>query len=315
MSTYITRRLPNSTESRYAALFNADNANTLAGANTLLRTATITEMGNALTNFGAARLARQTAKIALNANTPLKNTAIRALRVKVSKFIQHLNDMIDDGSSGFQPSDRGYYYIEESDAAVPDLSAEGDVLAWGLKVKDGETARIAAGGTALTQPALADVTAAYNAAKAAYNTQLTLAQTYNAKQEDVTALNLSTDGTIKKIWAEVESASADDPDAGSRRAKAEAWGVVYVTVQEKEVTVKAQAFDIDTQQPIGGVEITSPAADLELYTDDDGQVTAKSNYIGPDVMTAEHPEYDTLVKNVTYAAGDLEVVFLMKKKP
>jgi len=297
MST-TSRQLPRSVESIWKAISMAKNKkDSTPPANNVFRAATALKLDDAFIDFGQARQARVDAKVAYTGNTPIKNAAISRLRMFNSQFIQHLNDAIDRGD--ITPNSRGHYHIDENDGAVPSMVKEQDVMTWAKNIIDGEAARLALGGTALMQPSAADISALRGDAQLKLNTQSTLYEAYNAAQEELKMLMGYADVLVREMWAEIESAFAGDLDAGSRRTKAEQWGVVYVTIGAKKNKIQVTVLDSVTNEPIENAIVDFNLAGLEMTTASNGVAVGFEDFVGEDTLTISHLDYVTQVIPVT----------------
>lgn len=297
MST-TSRQLPRSVESIWKAISMAKNKNdNTLPADTVFRAATVLKLDNAFTEFGQARQARIAAKFAYTTNTPVKNAAVNKLRTYCSLFIQHLNDGIPQGF--ITPQNRIQYNIDENDGAVPNMVKEQDVIMWANNIINGEAARVALGGTPLSQPSAAEISALRGDAQLKLNTQSTLYEAYNSAQEELKTLMGFADVLVREMWAEIESAFAGDPDAGSRRTKAEQWGVVYVTIGPKKNKVQVTVLDSVTNEPIQDAIVEFALAGLELTTASNGVAVGFEDYVGEDTLTVSHLDYVTQLIPVT----------------
>lgn len=270
--------------------------NTPASGN-VFRGVTVVKLNDAFTDFGLKRQARMDAKVAYNGNTPVKNAAISKLRMFNSHFIQALNNAIDRGE--ILPNSRGHYNIDENDGAVPNMVKEQDVMTWAQNIVNGEAARVALGGVPLTQPSAAEIQALRNDAQLKLNTQSTRYEAYNLAQEELKALMAQADVLVREMWAEIESAFAGDLDAGSRRTKAEQWGVVYVTIGAKKNKVQVTVLDSLTNEPIENAIVDFNLAGLEMTTASNGVAEGFEDYVGEDTLTVSHLDYVTQVIPVT----------------
>jgi len=293
-----SRQLPRSVESIWKAISMAKNKkDSMLPGNLVFRPATALKVDEAFIVFGAARQARLAAKFAYTTNTPVKNAAVNKLRSYCSLFIQHLNDGIVQEIT--TPQDRVLYNIDENDGAVPNMVKEQSVMTWALNIKNGEAARVALGGTPLTQPSAAEIEVLRLDALAKLNTQSQRYEAYNAAQEELKALVADADVLVREMWAEIESAFAGDPDAGSRRSKAEQWGVVYVTIGPKKNKVQVTVLDSVTNEPIENANIDFALAGLELTTASNGVAEGFEDYVGEDTLTVSHLDYVMQVIPVT----------------
>lgn len=312
MST-ISRQLPRSVESVWQAIRVAkQKKDSIPPADNLLREATSNTLDSVFDSMGTMRHNRLLAKEAYTANTPLKNEAIAKLKMFISHFIQHLNDAIARGE--IDRSKRVLYNLDENDATVPVMSRAQDVVDWGDNVVQGEADRVAAGGTALSQPSAAQIATLLADAKDKLVVQSKYYTEYNSAQEELQTLLAEVAKFVRQMWAEIESAFAADPDAGSRRAQAEPWGVVYVSVGDKKITVTVRVEDSVTHEPVEGAICEFDKAGFELITNALGQATTTEDYVGPDTLSVEHVDYITQTKAVVFSSDqNLDILIHLVK--
>lgn len=220
-----TRRLPKTDDQRSTALTvcNLKYQATAAPAR-LITAAQFSTLGAVLSPWRAARdtlgplLATQTAK------TALCETCFTITARVISHFIQVLNFAIERGT--LPASVRAFYELPVGHAEVPLLTTTAGVLEWAGKLAVGEAQRIAAGGTALAWPAIAEVNTAAAALQNNETLQSNAKDAYDLGQEDVAAQRPAVDDLIKDLWDTIEYNLRND-DASSLRRKAREWGVVY----------------------------------------------------------------------------------------
>lgn len=298
----ITRQLPRSLDSRYEVLGAArTKRDSLPPANSVLRAQTSTDLDDFFIHLQTARAQRLAAKQVYVANTQSKNVLVKKLRMFTSHFIQNLNHAIE--REEITADARVFYNLDENDATVPAMLKEQEVITWAQNVVTGEANRIAAGGTALTQPSAAQIGTMLTATSAALAQQSLLYEAYNAIQEQLASHYTELDNFIKKLWAEIESAFADDPDAGSRRVKAEQWGIVYRT-QGNPVAVNIEVLDATTNEPLQDAEIAFQQAGFEVSTAENGNAQIHTTYVGTDTVTIEHLDYTTQTQAITLKEGE-----------
>lgn len=298
----IVRQLPRSLDSRYEVLQDAiAKRNSVPPAQNVLRTETSARLDVIFGNISAARTARLHTKQAYVANTPSKNALIKKLRMFVSHFIQNLNHAIE--RQEITAAARVFYNLDENDTAVPGLTKETDVTTWARSIVDGEASRVAAGGTALVQPSAAQIELLLTETQTSLALQSNLYEAYNAAQEHLANHYEEIDNFIKKLWAEIESAFAEDPDAGSRREKCEQWGITYRS-QGNPVTVNIEVLDSVTNEPLEGAIATFAQASFEVSTAANGNAQIQTTYIGTDTLTVQHLDYTTKTQAVTFTEGN-----------
>jgi hypothetical protein len=245
------RQLPYTTPSRYNALRNAKTKKDNTPGQTVIQPATVLKLDAAEPQLKALILAANLAKNAQTAATDIVDPLFISCRMWYSQLIQHMNDAIDRGE--FLPTVRALYGINVSDATVPKIDSYDDLKTRGQQLIDGEAARIAAGGTAMTFPTVADFkTLQFDPFNAKLVLQSTAKDAYDDSLEAIENKNAEFDELILRIWNEIELAFSNEAFP-SRRRNAREWGVVYVPNKGEKVqlavpaasTVSAEDFNIE----------------------------------------------------------------------
>lgn len=219
------RRLPNTDATRFSALqtckLKADDtdaaARPISAENFTKLTAVYGQFKDALGEQAAA-LSNQTKA------TSESSTAFNMARQFISHFIQTFNMAVD--RNVFPATDRAHYQLDVSGGSLPPLASEADVLLWGDRVIAGEAKRVAAGGTAIPFPSIAEVSGAFDNFKAKRAVKSQRSEVMDADEEAVAALRPDVDALVLDLWEEIEFAFRRQP-AASLRNKAREWGVVY----------------------------------------------------------------------------------------
>jgi hypothetical protein len=155
----------------------------------------------------------------------------RMLRLYIGHFIIGLdNAMLREEVP--KSSDRAHFQLPLDARALPKLTTDEDLLQWAKNVVAGETARINAGGTALSNPSAAQVQNQLNSFEPLCKELTTTRTAYDDAQEAVAAVWQETDELLKDIWDEVLFHFRKDQPPSLRR-KAREWGLVYRENQKK----------------------------------------------------------------------------------
>ncbi|MDT8402123.1 MAG: hypothetical protein RQ743_10540 [Bacteroidales bacterium] len=112
-------------------------------------------------------------------------------------------------------------------SALPTLATEKDVIFWGRKIIEGETARMREGRTPVTNPTMAVVKVHFENFLDAYHFQKTLQKRTGECSDKISELREQVDDLIVNLWNEVENSFSDLPDE-EKRSEAEKYGLVYV---------------------------------------------------------------------------------------
>ena len=132
----------------------------------------------------------------------------------ISVFVQNVNFYIR--LKKLIPADRLYYKMDASDDKVPDVRSEADTETWINNIINGEEARIAAGGTGLAFPPLAELKAAHNNWKAKRQQQSDLKDLARKEGLDVVNGFKPMLFTVTDIFDEIEFANRKLPIEASR---------------------------------------------------------------------------------------------------
>lgn len=148
-------------------------------------------------------------------------------RLYISHFIQVLNFCIARGE--LKPSARTFYGLEETDAKVPSLLTEQDLLQWGEKLITGEQSRISSGGgNPIYCPSIALVKVNYENFKENYTRQKQFQNNSARESSNVAQYRDEADALILEVWNEVERYFEGVKDEEERRYMCEEYGLVYV---------------------------------------------------------------------------------------
>jgi hypothetical protein len=150
---------------------------------------------------------------------------LKKAKLYVSHFIQVVNMAIVRGE--LQPSVRGFYGLDEDFTRLPILNTELELLEWGKKIIDGETARKMQGLSPITNPTIALVRVHYDNFVEAQKFQKMLQKNHSRALTNLSDLRTEADDIILAIWNEVEDFYKDLPE-DIRREKAQEYGLVYV---------------------------------------------------------------------------------------
>lgn len=267
------RLLPNSNISRYRALKAMNDRKAVtAPADVPIIPATIARFDTFYPGYKTKYLAVQAALTSQSGLTNQIKTAKILAGFFVADMIDALQNAIRRGT--FDASVRGLYGLPVTEALRPEIITEQQVLDWGERVHDGETARIAAGGAPITFPSLAQVDAAVNAFKTLNLNQAAAKTTYDNAQEALAADNVEADKLILKMWNEMEAAF-DEGNKPSVRRKCREWGVVYVAsagevLSPDEFSITGKLSDSVSGVVLPNVLVHVQETDAFFTTDEQG---------------------------------------------
>jgi hypothetical protein len=303
----ITRKLPNSDIGRQNALDRAFGKQaSMPPAVQVLNPATVSRLNVAKPDYTTALTDRANAKAALNTHTPLKTAAVNVCRMFVSHFIQVFNLGVARGK--YPAGNRSYYQLPSDSAAVPNLDTESSVREWALRLINGDVSRLAAGGLAMANPDIAEVTAVHASADALLTAQNTLISILQTKQQDVDKFNADVDKLIARIWDEVEAYYSEDDDEG-KRASARLWGVIYVTQGPAAILTGLVRDALGNPRVEAEVVVIETGA--KAITNAEGRYILPTTVIGDTTVQATYPGQEPATVTVTIAAHEEEVTIAM----
>lgn len=266
---------PNSDAQRLQALGAAKTkyeAVVAAGGTPLFSATVKTNVDATLTSFLTEVNERGAALSAQTSITAAANPARHDLRMYVAHFIRVFNMGVERGV--YAASDRAYYGLAVSSNSLPYLNSDSDLQLWATNIKNGETARVAAGGTAMSNPTAAEVDAQHLALQMQLSSLTTAKDAYDTEQEDVENMRPAVDELIDDVWDEVLFALRKE-DAPSLRRKAREYGVVYSISKGEEPSpaeYSAQGTVTDTEgNPLFDVEVTDLDTNTAALTDEAGR--------------------------------------------
>ncbi len=176
---------------------------------------------------------RKEALVKQTTATSEKKQAFDKAGMYASQFFQVFNfGVVRDIFPG---TDRPYYGLDVNDGNTPVIKTDSELLLWGQNLIDGEAARVAAEGIAMSMPSAAEFEIEFNKFKDLQIAQSQLKDQYDKEQEDVAALLEEANLLVRDIWDEVEFHFRHD-DATSKRRKCREYGVVYIN-EKNEVIV------------------------------------------------------------------------------
>jgi hypothetical protein len=240
-------------------------------------------------DYNAKVLAMNIAKQAQMSATQEEDVAIGECRMYISHYFQVFNLGVARGV--YPATARTFYGIDANDDRVPNLSKENDVSHWAQAVVKGDTARVAAGGTAMVNPKTTEVDAKFTAYKAKHNTQSEKKDAYDTAQQAVAAMFEPVKQLVVDMWDEVEFFYRHEPDEASKRRRCREWGVVYVSDKKGKVT--GLVSDIDSGVKLAGVTVKIIETDDTTITDDGGNYELATTLVGTGTVDFSLANYIT----------------------
>ncbi|MCX6198117.1 MAG: carboxypeptidase regulatory-like domain-containing protein [Bacteroidetes bacterium] len=308
-----TRRLPNSATSRIKAMRTGKERKDAIPAPLVIpySAGTITKLD---VFYPAYKLKVEAMENALQAQTNVSGTVRDNRQMAewlISDFFSNLQSAVR--RKLFNASVRTFYGLAVSDAKIPVLNSEADISFWGDKAATGEAARIAAGGVAITFPAIAEVTAAVTNFKNPNMAQAAAKEAYDAAQEAVEADHADADKLVLKMWNETEAAF-DEGNKSSMRRKAREWGVVYVptpgeALSPDDFSITGKITDSVTGTPVGDAVVLIVESNTIETTDCHGNFYIPVQTPGTYTIKVFKNGYrNKNVSGVSVVAGEIAVV-------
>jgi hypothetical protein len=221
------RKLPNSNPTRYRALRMIKDRKDAVPPPAIIPflPSTIIRFDVFFPIYKAKFLAVPSSLGAQTGKTAQVNTSEQMAQYFIWDFIDALQKSIRRGE--MEKEVRSLYSLPLVKGALPALTSEQEILDWRENIHEGETNRIAAGGTAIALPTLAQVDTAVANFRNFNIQQAELKIQFDTAEEELENANVEADKLILKLWNEIEAAF-DEGDKPSTRRKSRDWGVVYL---------------------------------------------------------------------------------------
>jgi hypothetical protein len=241
--------------------------------------------------------------------------ALQRLKNLTSHGLQLVNFKVIDEAEGFTEATRKLYGMDLS-GHLPAMTTEDEILHTTTDFIDGETARIAEGGTPLLDITKASVVALLETveekrfAKQTSGNLLANSQTNLAKERNIV------DRLIKLMWSDIEHAAQKMP-RGERHEFGISWGMDYKHTPDP-ATLNVRVIDAESGLSLGGVKlrIGKPGKKdgTKATTNFHGQQIMKSKNFKPTYINASLMGYDTLAKEICLEEDKTTDVVLKMKK-
>jgi hypothetical protein len=234
--------------------------------------ATQTELNTFLPAFELEIQQRGNALTAQALATAAANPARKALNMVNRHFIQVFNFAVERGE--WPAQERARYQLPVDYSALPKMTTDEENLRWAKNLIDGEAARVAAGGMAMSNPAATLVVTRRAALVTALGVQTNLKDAYDAEQKDVENMRGAAIELVGDIWDEVLFTYRKE-SASSQRRLAREYGVAYrpspgETPTPEDFSLKGKVTEYLTPNPLVGVEVYIIEADQFATTDPNG---------------------------------------------
>lgn len=210
---------------------------------------------------------RGSALSAQAASTSVADAAKELLKMFISHFFQVFNLGIE--RNDYTADQRAHFQLNVNQEELPELSTEMQIHTWANRIVNGDAARVAAGGAAMSNPTAAQVGTKLTAYVTAQGAQSVKKGEYDLEQEDVEGLRPQADEIIADIWDESEFTYRKETPSSKRR-KCREVGVVYrprpgETLSPEDFSITGTATDSATNAPIGGVLVRVSLGAVEVF--------------------------------------------------
>lgn len=272
----------------------------------ILSSATSTRVDSTYTALNTARNTLAAKTFLSTQATKVKNAAQAKLQMINSHYIQVFNFMIDEEI--FPKEYRSFFNIPVTSGAVPPQRNGDDVKQLAEDIITGEAAMIAAGGTALLFPTVANVTAALTAYNTAATTQSNAKEETDIAEEALAALMPDARKVMVKVWDEVET-YFNEETIESRRVNAREWGVVYVS-DAPVATITGTVVQVTggVSTPLAGVLVLIEDTDETTTTAADGTFSIVTHGISDVTLQFTLAGYTDKEVNAKVVQGEVIVL-------
>lgn len=294
------RQLPNTNISRLMATNAAKAKDTAMGGSSFLTAATKTRLTTIQGAYQTLYDVIAVKKQAMVTLTNQKNPLAAICKMFNSHFIQVFNLAVERGT--FPIADRAFYKLDVRTGNVPEMITDQQITKIADDLIKGEADRVAAGGAAMSMPDIAQVNTAFTNLNAVLMPHSTAIDAYDQALENLDAQNTAADAVIKKVWDEVET-FYNEEEAGSQRANAREWGVIYV-LRGSTKTISGKAVDFDNNDPIAGARIFFANGNKTVIADDAGNYTTTTTLMNAQHLLAEADLYDNYDEEVTLVENE-----------
>ncbi len=243
--------------------------------------------------------------------------AILAKTERRSAHGLHLaNIQIDDEIAGWPPSVRSSYNLPLG-GKVPPIKNEQDVVDQATNFINGETARVAAGGTALVDINKAEIQTLLTALNVARLARQAAKNALQVIRTDMITRREAADLLIPALWGDIDHAALKVA-VGSRREFSETWGILYKNIKETAI-INAKAVDSVSGIIIRGVNLSigplKGKRTTVAVTNDYGVAEIETHKYKETFLIAENPNYEPEYTPIELKPGEsVSIVIRMKYK-
>jgi len=297
----ITRKLPNSNISRQKAsnTLVKKNNSIVAPAKSALTSDTIERLNTDDTSYNTAITAVTNTKAARTAAKNVAETKRKLLRDNISGLESSLNTHIKLETMPIEA--RAYYGFTTGNKKSPIINTDIKLEFWGKKIIDGDAARVAAGGIAMSGPTIIQFTTIFNSYKSSIIALSTAKTNVVKASAAVNLLNKEMNSLLLRATNEVET-TYSELEAPAKRAAAREWGVRYESVGSLAI-VSGTIIDKATGLPLEKVKVHFGSGKKKAGTDSNGKYSLNTNLFGDLELIADLTDYTEIIKAVTVENG------------
>ena len=299
--TVITRELPNSNISRQKAsnTMVKKNNSIVAPEKSALTPDTIERLNTDDTAYDNAIKAVITAKANRNAAKNAADIKRGIIRKNISGVYNTVNNGIKLGTMTVEA--RAYYGLSTNNKQSPIVDTDIKIDFWGKKIIDGDAERVAAGGSALSNPSIIQFTTIFKAFQKAITTLSTTKTTVGKAASAVNNLNGEMDNMLLHATNEVET-TFSELDASAKRAAAREWGVRYVSVGSTAI-ISGMIIDKKTGLALGNVQVHLGGGRNKVVTDESGKYSLTTTLFGDIELITEYLLYLEIIISIKIENG------------
>lgn len=305
------RRLPDSNIARNLALRNAWTKNDDLGIASFLTAATKLKLNTIQPLYKAAMDDVATKEALEMRATNAKDASGVKLKRCCSRFIQVFGLAVEDEE--FEPGDFHFYHLD-ANGNVPEMDTDDKIKTVAENLITGEAARVAAGGAAMSNPAIAKIITLNTRFLSDLVLQNAAKDALKTAERAVNNLNAQADDAILFVWNEVET-HYGNLAKDSQRAEGRLWGIVYIRVGSTK-TITGRTIDSVTLLPVEGADVQFENGNNVAESNALGEFTFTTTLMDVQNIIATQPLYENFTEAVTLVEGEnMEVEIRMVKKP
>jgi hypothetical protein len=258
-----------------------------------------------------ASTALANAKSAEMLATAVKNASLALLKRGCSRFIKVFVEAAEDGD--FPITDYAFYHLDGK-GTLPAMTTEEEIKTVATNLITGETARVAAGGAAMTNPSIAMIITRNTRLQIDASAQRFAADANVEAERALDGLNALADEALLFVYNEVET-HFSNLSKSATRVEGKKWGIKYVKSGSPKI-ITGKVTDVDSSEGIAGADIYFDNGNNSDESGVDFTYTLNTTLMNVQKLIATCPGYFDWSEDVTLIEGEnLVVEIKMKKKP